>query len=349
MKEVTLLYNGAGYAMTKQIETLPQERWRKRLDETLRHGDIPWQVILITISIATMILVVAIGLMLWNQSANARSTFGWGFLFPTTDASWDPVNDHFQAWPFIYGTLLTSLTAIIMAVPISLGVAIFLSELCPAWLRLPLNWLVELLAAIPSVVYGLWGIFIFLPTVVAPIGNFLLRTAGKIPGIGALFSGSMPESGTSRLGAAFILTIMIIPTITAVTRDVLLSIPVSQREASLALGATQWESIWQVLLPYGISGILGAVILGLGRALGETMAVTMVIGNSIEGSISLLRPGYTMASVIANEFAEAVSKLHSQALIEVGLALFFMTLILNIIARFLVWRVARRIPTEARG
>jgi phosphate transport system permease protein len=236
-----------------------------------------------------------------------------------------------------------------MAVPISLGIAVFMSELCPEWLRLPLNWLVELLAAIPSVVYGLWGIFIFLPTVVTPVGNFLFETVGKIPLIGVLFAGPIPESGVSRLGAAFILTIMIIPTITAVTRDVLLSIPDSQREASLALGATKWESIWQVLLPYGISGILGAVILGLGRALGETMAVTMVIGNSIEGTLSLLRPGYTMASIIANEFAEAVSKLHSQALVEVGLVLFFMTLILNMIARFLVWRVARRIPTEARG
>ena len=335
--------------MIKQIKTLPPGHWRKRLDETIRHGDIPWNVILIAASVLIMILVVAIGVMMWNESADARSTFGWGFLAPTSDASWDPVNDHFEAWPFIYGTLLTSLASIVMAVPISLGIAIFMSELCPEWLRLPLNWLVELLAAIPSVVYGLWGIFIFLPVVVTPVGNFLFETIGKIPLIGALFAGPMPESGVSRLGAAFILTIMIVPTITAVTRDVLLSIPNSQREASLALGATKWESIWQVLLPYGNSGILGAVILGLGRALGETMAVTMVIGNSIEGTLSLLRPGYTMASIIANEFAEAVSKLHSQALIEVGLVLFFMTLLLNIVARFLVWRVARRIPTEARG
>ena len=335
--------------MIKQIKTLPQGHWRKRLDETIRHGDIPWQIILIAASILVMILVISIGMMLWNESGDARNMFGWRFLTPTSDASWDPVNDHFEAWPFIYGTLLTSLASIVMAVPISLGIAIFMSELCPEWLRLPLNWLVELLAAIPSVVYGLWGIFIFLPVVVTPVGNFLFETIGKIPLIGALFAGPMPESGVSRLGAAFILTIMIVPTIAAVTRDVLLSIPNSQREASLALGATKWESIWQVLLPYGNSGILGAVILGLGRALGETMAVTMVIGNSIEGTLSLLRPGYTMASIIANEFAEAVSKLHSQALVEVGLVLFFMTLLLNIVARFLVWRVARRIPTEARG
>jgi phosphate transport system permease protein len=161
--------------------------------------------------------------------------------------------------------------------------------------------------------------------------------------------GTYRVSGASRLGAAFILTIMIMPTITAVTRDVLLAIPNSQREASLALGSTQWETIWKVLLPYGLSGILGAIILGLGRALGETMAVTMVIGNSIEGTASLLKPGYTMASIIANEFAEAVTELHAQSLIEIGLVLFFMTLILNMIARLLVWSVARRTPQEARA
>src|SRR5258708_38484782 len=264
--------------MIKQIKTLPQGSWMKRLDESIKHGDIPWQIILIVMSIAIMILVVAIGVMLWNESGEARNMFGWGFLAPTSDASWDPVNDHFDAWPFIYGTLLTSLASIIMAVPISLGIAIFLAELCPEWLRLPLNWLVELLAAIPSVVYGLWGIFVFLPTVVAPVAEGLFNALGTVPGIEYLFAGPVPVSGASRLGAAFILTIMITPTITAVTRDVLLAIPNHQREASMALGSTQWETIWQVLLPYGLSGILGAVILGLGRALGETMAVTMVIG-----------------------------------------------------------------------
>jgi phosphate transport system permease protein len=294
------------------------------------------------------VLMLAIGLMLWQTSADARTAFGWGFLTPTSDASWDPVNDQFDAWPFIYGTLLTSLVAILLAVPISLGIAIFLAELCPAWLRTPLNWLVELLAAIPSVVYGLWGLFIFLPLVVAPLGAGLFSAFGQIPLIGVLFTGPVSVSGASRLGAAIILTIMIIPTIAAVSRDVLQAIPPAQREASLALGSTQWETIWQVLLPYGVSGILGAVILGLGRALGETMAVTMVIGNSIEGSASLLRPGYTMASIIANEFAEAVTKLHSQALIEVGFILFVMTLLLNMLARFLVWRVASKTPQEAR-
>jgi phosphate transport system permease protein len=167
--------------------------------------------------------------------------------------------------------------------------------------------------------------------------------------IGLLFKGPIPASGASRLAAALILAIMIIPTISSVTRDVFQAIPRAQREAALSLGATQWETIWQVLVPYGMSGILGAVILGLGRALGETMAVTMVIGNSIEGTLSLLRPGYTLSSVIANEFAEAVSTLHTSALIEIGLVLFGVTLVLNLIARFLVWQVARRTPREARG
>ena len=314
----------------------------------LQHGDLPWQAILIIVSLIIMILMLAIGWMLWQTSADARTTFGLSFFTPTADASWDPVNDQFQAWPFIYGTLLTSLAAIVLAVPISLGIAIFLAEICPDWLRNPLNWLVELLAAIPSVVYGLWGLFIFLPVVVAPLGTAMADALGQIPLIGSLFEGPIPLSGASRLGAALVLTIMIIPTIAAVSRDVLLAIPQAQREASLALGSTRWETIWQVLLPYGLSGILGSIMLGLGRALGETMAVTMVIGNSIESSPTLLKPGYTMASIIANEFAEAVTKLHSQALIEVGFLLFVMTLLLNMLARFLVWRVARKTPQDAR-
>jgi len=335
--------------MTKNIQTLPETHLLTRLRRAISHGDLPWQWVIIAASILVMVLILAIGWMLWRESADARTTFGFGFLTPTKIPDWDPVNDEFQAWPFIYGTLLTSFTAIVIALPISIGIAIFMAELCPDWLRLPLNWLVELLAAIPSVVYGLWGIFVFLPVVVTPVAEGLFNALGTLPAIGSVFAGPVPVSGASRLGAAFILTIMIIPTITAVTRDVLLAIPDNQREAALALGATQWESIWQVLLPYGLSGILGAIILGLGRALGETMAVTMVIGNSIEGSVSLLRPGYTMASIIANEFAEAVTKLHTQSLIEVGLVLFFMTLILNMIARFLVWSVAQRTPQEARA
>lgn len=315
----------------------------------IHYGDRPWNWLIILMAILVVMVMILIGWLLWADSGNARAEFGWHFLLPTLNATWNPVFDRYQSWPFIYGTLLTSLVALIFAVPVSLGVAVFLAELSPEWLRIPLSWMVELLAAIPSVVYGLWGIFVFLPVVVTPVGQFLGETIGMVPLLGAFFKGPIPVSGSSRLAAALILAIMIIPTIAAVTRDVFMAIPQSQREASLALGSTYWETIWRVLVPYGLSGILGAVILGLGRALGETMAVTMVIGNSIEGSLSLLRPGYTMSSVIANQFAEAVSALHSGALIEIGLILFVMTLILNIIARFLVWRVARRTPAQVRA
>jgi len=319
------------------------------LQKVFRHGDRPWQGLIIVISVLVIVLMLAVGGMLWIRSAGARAAFGWSFLAPTANPNWDPVNDHFQAWPFLFGTLLTSLFAILFALPIGIGIAIFLAELCPAWLRTPLTWLVELLAAIPSVVYGLWGIFVFLPKVVAPIGNFLGNTLGHIPLLGSLFTGPIPASGASRLAASLILTIMIIPTVAAVSREVFLAIPNAQQEAAKALGATEWETIWQVLIPYGRSGILGAVILGLGRALGETMAVTMVIGNSIQGGVSLLAPGYSMASIIANEFAEAVSGLHTDSLIEIGLVLFIITLLLNILARFLVWQVARQTPQEARS
>lgn len=333
--------------MQNKINVLPSILLN-RLRKIIQHGDRPWRVLIILVSVVVLGIMLVIGWMLWQGSGDARQAFGWGFLNPFAKPTWNPVTGKFTAWPFVYGTLITSILALLVALPISLGIAVFLAELCPAWLRTPLNWMIELLAAIPSVVYGLWGIFVFLPQNVAPLGK-ALSPLSAIPLLGELFSGSIPVSGASRLAAAMVLTIMIIPTITAVSRDVFLAIPNHQREAALALGSTRWEAIWQVLIPYGLSGILGAVILGLGRALGETMAVTMVIGNSTQSSPSLLRPGYTMASIIANEFAEAVSPIHAQALIEIGFILFVMTLILNMIARLLVWRVARRTPQEARA
>jgi phosphate transport system permease protein len=335
--------------MLKQAKPRSETNWIASVRKLLHYGDRPWQGLLIVISAFVIVLMLAIGGLLWVRSAPARSAFGLSFLTPSSTPNWDPVNDHFQAWPFLYGTLLTSLFAILFALPIGIGIAIFLAELCPSWLRTPLTWMVELLAAIPSVVYGLWGIFVFLPKVVTPMGVFLGNTLGRIPILGNLFVGPIPASGSSRLAASLILTIMITPTIAAVTRDVFLAIPNAQREAAKSLGATDWETIWQVLIPFGLSGILGAVILGLGRALGETMAVTMVIGNSIGGGASLLSPGYTMASIIANEFNDSVSQLHTDALIEIGLILFIITLLLNIIARFLVWRVARKTPQEVRA
>jgi phosphate transport system permease protein len=335
--------------MNKTIEhESTKSSLRNRLRLFLHYGDRPWNGLLILMAVLIILLISAVGFLLWRDSGASRAEFGWHFLIPTLDASWNPVFDKYQSWPFIYGTILTSLAALMIAVPVSISAAVFLAELSPEWLRLPLSWMIELLAAIPSVVYGLWGIFVFLPMVVAPFGQFLGDTLGVLPILGEFFKGPIPVSGSSRLAAGLILAIMITPTIAAVSRDVFMAIPGSQREASLALGATRWETIWKVLVPYGLSGILGAIILGLGRALGETMAVTMVIGNSIEGSLSILRPGYTMSSVIANQFAEAVSTLHVEALVEIGLILFVMTLILNIVARLLVWRVARQTPGQVR-
>ena len=312
-----------------------QTSWRRRLAYYFKHGDVLWWVLITLSALVAVVLVLWIGWQVWVQSAEARHAFGWEFVSPWAKPVWNPALDKFQAWPAIYGSLITALIALVLAVPLALGIAIFLSELAPPWLRGPLNYMVEMLAAIPSVVYGLWGIYVFLPLVVVPVGK-ALEPLSTLLVVGEFFQGPMPASGFTRLGAALVLVIMILPTIAAVSRDVLQAIPRSQREAALALGATRWETVWKVLLPYGQSGILGAVILGFGRAIGETMAVTMVIGNSAGGGYSILKPGYTMASIIANEFAEAVSDLHTSALMEIGLVLFVITLLLNALARWLV-------------
>ncbi len=311
----------------------------KRITRRLEHGDVIFRILTVLASLLILLTVIAIGYELWQNSVLPRAQFGLAFL---STIDWNPVTQQFGALPFLYGTLQTSLLALVIAVPIGLGIALFLAELAPRWLTQPLGFVVELLAAVPSVVYGLWGLLVFIPAFVKPTAEALNAGLGFIP----LFSG--PVFGPSRLAASLILAIMILPTISAVSRDVFLAIPRSQREASLALGSTRWEMISQVLIPYGLSGLLGAVILGLGRALGETIAVTMVIGNNLDLTASLLHPGYTMASIIANEFTEATYPLYLQALIEIALVLFVLTLLLNFIARFLVWRVARRIPTEAR-
>ena len=316
--------------------------WRGEVARRLQHGDRIWKILISAAAIATVALVLWIAWRIWADSAPSRHPFGLKFISPWAKQTWNPALEKFNAWPMIYGSLMTSFLALVIAVPFSLAIAVFLAELAPPQLRAVLNYMVEMLAAVPSVVYGLWGIYVFLPVIVVPIGKALAATLGSVPGLALFFRGPMPDSGLSMLGAALILVIMITPTITAVSRDVLLAIPQSQREAALALGATEWETVWKVLIPYGLSGILGAVILGLGRAIGETMAVTMVIGNTTGGGYSILRPGYTMASIIANEFAEAVSDIHASALIEIGVVLFVTTLILNAIARWLVWRVNRK-------
>ena len=268
---------------------------------------------------------------LYAGSRLAIDRYGAGFV---TGSTWDPVAEEFGAWPLIVGTLLSSTLALVIAVPLSLGVAIYLSEFAPRWMRQPVAFLIELLAAIPSVLYGLWGIFVLLPLLKRTLFPFLRDTLGFLP----LFQG--PIYGPSMLGASIILAIMIMPFIMSVAREVLLAVPGSQREAALALGATRWEAVMSAIVPYARSGIIGAVILGLGRALGETMAVTMLIGNRHQISASLFAPGYTMSAVIANEFAEAATDIHFSALTYVALVLFAVTVLINAAARLLIWRVA---------
>ena len=300
-------------------------RWKGRIGDRLFHSFV------FLMALAIIIVVLLLFLRLVDASGPALSNFGLRFL---VDTVWDPVFRRFGALPFIYGTIITSLLALLIGGPVSLGTAIFLAELCPAWLQRPLSFLVELLGAIPSVVYGLWGFLVMVPWLAGTLEPFLGRTLGFLP----LFQG--PTYGVGMLAAGLILSIMITPTIAAVSRDVMGAVPDSQREAMLALGATRWEVIRHAVLPYARSGIFGAVILGLGRAVGETMAVTMVIGNRPDISASLFAPSYTMASLIANEFTEATYDLYLSTLIEIGLILFVITVVINAVARLLIWRIA---------
>ena len=297
-------------------------------------GDLIYRGLTTAFAVAIPILLAFITFEVVAAAWPALRQFGFGFL---TTSTWDAVRGQFGAAPMIYGTVVSSILALILAAPRALGVAIFLSEFCPRWLRQPISFLVDLLAAIPSVVYGLWGMFFLLPILRESVMPFLRDTLGL--GNTPFFTG--PAYGNSMLAASIILAIMILPYISAVSREVLLAVPRSQREAALAMGATKWEMIRDAVIPYARSGILGGVILGLGRALGETMAVTMLIGNRHEISASLLAPGYTLASVIANEFAEATTVLHTSALMACGAVLLVVTLVVNGIARWLVWSVAR--------
>jgi phosphate transport system permease protein len=264
--------------------------------------------------------------------------FGWKFF---GGSDWDPVSGEFGALPFIYGTLVSSAIALLLAVPLAVGVATFINEMCPARLRSVISFLVELLAAIPSVIYGLWAVFVLAPLLRTYVEPFLANTLGWT----GLFAG--PKFGIGMLAAGVVLAIMILPIIASITREVMLAVPHNQREAVLALGATRWEMIRTGVLRNARAGIVGGIILGLGRAMGETIAVAMVIGNTPQISKSLFAPASSMASVIANEFSEAATDLYLSAIIEIGLALFIITLIVNIIARGLVWMTTRGMPARA--
>jgi phosphate transport system permease protein len=287
------------------------------------------------VALSVVLMVVLIGVELARQSQLSIVKFGLSFWI---NDIWDPVAGEFGARPFIWGTLYSSVLALALATPIALGIAIYLSELCPARLRQPLTFLTELLAAIPSIVYGLWGIFVLVPAVRA-LEASMPAAVRAVP----LFSG--PPLGVGMFAAVLILAVMVIPFTSSVAREVLRAVPMAQREAAYALGATQWEAIRAALF-YGRTGIIGAIMLGFGRALGETMAVTMVIGNNPQISLSLFAPQYTMAAVLANEFTEAADELYLHALIEVGLVLFVITLIVNGASRVLIWRMNRTVTAR---
>ncbi len=282
---------------------------------------------------ATLVLLIV--LLVYELVAGSRLAlreYGLGFL---TTSRWDPVFDQYGSLPAIFGTVVSSLLALAIAAPVGLLAAVFLSELALPWLERPLSFLIELLASVPSVVYGLWGLFVLVPILRDPIQTALSTHLGSLP-----FFNCAPI-GIGMMAAVVILAIMILPYATAVARDVLRAVPNDQREAMLALGATRWETIWRAVVPYARSGIIGGLMLALGRAVGETMAVTMLIGNRPDISACLFSPAYTLASQIANEFAEAVSAMHISALLSLGLVLFGVTLVLNGLARLLVWRIGK--------
>jgi phosphate transport system permease protein len=305
----------------------------RALLQRLRSGDEVAR--LITLAFASVILLVTVGLVyeLWVTSSLPRHQFGFGFL---TSSLWNPVSGQFGALPFIYGTVITSAIALLIAVPLGVGAAIFLSELAPPRISGTFTFFIELLAAVPSVIYGLLAIFTLVPLMRDYVEPFLKKTLGYLP----VFSGAI--YGFGYLTAGVILAIMTLPFIISISREALLEVPTEQREAALALGATRWESTWHAVVPYARLGIFGSIFLGLARALGETMAVTMVIGNDPSIHASLFAPGYTIAAVIANEFTEATGDLYLQSLVELGLVLFLLTIVINAMARLLIIATTRR-------
>ncbi|MHB8336394.1 MAG: phosphate ABC transporter permease subunit PstC [Ignavibacteriaceae bacterium] len=295
-------------------------------------GDLIFERLTLLFAVLVFLLVVFMGWEMYSHSILSIKKFGFGFLFSST---WDPYREVFGALPVIYGTLVSSFLALLIAVPLGLSVAIFLSELAPSWIEKPLSFLTELLAGIPSVIYGLWGIFVLVPWLRDTIEPYLQNEFPNSP----FFQGA--PYGFGMLAGAIILSIMVLPIISSISRDILRSVPYTQREAAYALGATKWE-VTKIVLGNAKSGLVGAIMLGLGRAIGETMAVTMVIGNRAQISVSLLDPSYTMASAVANEFTEASSDMYLNALIELALVLFIISIIINILAHLLVWSTERK-------
>ncbi|HEV2386652.1 MAG TPA: phosphate ABC transporter permease subunit PstC [Candidatus Acidoferrales bacterium] len=311
----------------------PARSGPRSLLRRLQVGDAVAHIVTLIFAASVILITSLLVFDLWHHSGLARAKFSWGFILARV---WDPVFENFGALPFLYGTVVTTVIALLLAVPLGLGVAIFLAELAPPRISDALAFVIDLLAAVPSVIYGLLGIFVLVPFMREIAAPFLKSTLGFLP----LFRG--PSYGVGMLTAGLILTIMVVPYIISVSREILLVVPREQREAALAVGATRWEAIWHVVVPYARNGILGSIFLAMARALGETMAVTMVIGNDPSIHTSLFAPGYTIAAVIANEFTEATGALYLSALIELGLVLFLVTFILNGLARLLVLATTRQ-------
>jgi len=311
---------------------------RAKVIERLRLGDKVFRLLTRTAAIGVLIILGGVMFSLIDGSLPALRTFGLDFLL---EQRWNPVTEKFGALAPIYGTLVTSFIAMLIAVPIGLLIAVFLTELCPMWLRRPIGIAIELLAGIPSIIYGIWGLFVFAPFLQETLQPFLIATLGNIPGLSVLFAG--PPYGIGVLTAGLILAIMVLPFITSISRDVFDAVPPVLKEAAYGVGCTTWEVVRNVVLPYTRVGVIGGVMLGLGRALGETMAVTFVIGNAHKISASLLAPGTTISATIANEFTEAVGDLYTSSLIALGLILFVITFIVLAAARYLLLRIERRI------
>jgi phosphate transport system permease protein len=311
---------------------------RAKVLDRLRLGDAAFRQVTRAAAVAVLLLLSGVIISLVAGSIPAVRTFGFGFLF---SQRWNPVTELFGALPAIYGTVITSFVAMLIAVPVGLMIAFFLTELCPQWLRRPIGIAIELLAGIPSIIYGIWGLFVFAPFLQETLQPFLINTLGNVPGIGPLFGG--PPYGIGILTAGLILAIMVLPFVTSISRDVFEAVPSVLKEAAYGLGCTTWEVVRNVVLPYARVGVIGGIMLSLGRALGETMAVTFVIGNAHRISPSLLAPGTTISATIANEFTEAVGDLYTSALIELGLLLFVITFIVLAAARYMLMRIERRI------
>ena len=310
---------------------------RAKAIQRLQAGDTIFRLLTLFSAVLVLALLGGVIVSLMIGAVPAFQAFGWRFLI---EQSWNPVTERFGAIAPIYGTVVTSVIAMLIAVPVGLAIAMFLSELCPMWLRRPLGIAIELLAGIPSIIYGIWGLFVLAPILQTTVQPALIELFGPVPLLSSLFAG--PPYGIGTLTAGIILAVMVLPFITSISRDVFQTVPAVLKEAAYGLGATRWEVFWQVVMPYARAGVIGACMLALGRALGETMAVTFVIGNAHRISASLLAPGTTISATIANEFTEAVGDLYTASLIALGLLLFVITFIVLAIARYLLMRLEQQ-------